>query len=438
MALSNDALPSLGDLSNEQLGQLFRCSATIVQRVKTGLSLVAPEPRKPGRRTILSEEDEHSLVECVKARSSRSHWVSMREFKFKVVEMLEEKNIEKYPSRHFYGDLVKRLLGDEYEKKSAETLEPARANVTEEDVKRYFEILQEEELEHAHPDLIINVDETGFGSSRSGRLKPTKVIVPKTAQGRLFVGSDKEYHYISAICGVTAGGKLLPPAVITKRKTLPEDVWHLPIGQRTRIFCSEKAFVTRRIFQTYIRETLLPYIQRTREKLGDNDLRAYVIWDGHSSHYDDITGAVAAVNGVSIIALPPHGSHLTQPLDREFFLKVKQFYSFYTLRSDISKISATILRVMQSIFSAGIPPIIINSWAMTGIVPIVRNGCVARIELSPPQFTLPQRNENGEQESARQSRRRVDTTGPGLLNADQQLFLEANVCPFCMRPLAGE
>ena len=222
------------------------------------------------------------------------------------------------------------------------------------------------------------------------------------------------------------------------RKTLPEDVWHLPIGQRTRIFCSEKAFVTRRIFQTYIRETLLPYIQRTREKLGDNDLRAYVIWDGHSSHYDDITGAVAAVNGVSIIALPPHGSHLTQPLDREFFLKVKQFDSFYTLRSDISKISATILRVMQSIFSAGIPPIIINSWAMTGIVPIVRNGCVARIELSPPQFTLPQRNENGEQESARQSRRRVDTTGPGLLNADQQLFLEANVCPFCIRPLAGE
>lgn len=50
----------------------------------------------------------------------------------------------------------------------------------------------------------------------------------------------------------------------------------------------------------------------------NKEMRAYLIWDGHSSHSDKITGSLAAVKGISVISIPLHSSHLTQPLDREW------------------------------------------------------------------------------------------------------------------------
>ena len=434
-ALVSGEVAALDVLTNEQLGAIFRCSATIPQRVRSAPREPSQEPRKGGRPSILGAEEEARLVEWVRSRSSVGRWVSMREFKLRVIEVLEDRHVETFPSRHFYGDLVQRLLGDEFEKRAAETLEVERSEVTEQDLTRYFDVLRGERLEQIHPDLLINIDETGFGGSRSGRLKPTKVIVPKTIDGRIFVGAEKTGHYISAICAITAGGQLLPPALITKRKTLPDDLWTLPLGSKTRIYSSEKAFVTRRIFQSYLRDTVIPYIDEVRERIQKPDMKAYLIWDGHSSHYDDLTGSFAALNNVSVISIPPHSSHLTQPLDREFFLKVKKFYSFYTARSDLPKISGRILRVIQSLFSAATLPTIVTSWAMTGIVPIIINGSVSHVALSPRNITLPTRVPVGEQDERGRSRRRVAYSGPGVLNEDQQMFFEANVCPFCMAPL---
>ena len=408
-----------------------------MQKVRSECREQPETPRKGGRPSILGPEEETRLSEWVRSRSAAGRWVSMPEFKRCVAEILEEKNVHTFPSRHFYGDLVQRLFGDEFEKRAAETIELDRSEVTEEDLTQYFNTLREERLEEASPELLINIDETGFGGSRSGRLKPTKVIVPKSVSGRLFVGAEKVGHYISAICAVTAAGHLLPPALITKRKTLPEGISGLPIGDKTRIYSSEKAFVTRRIFLTYLRETAIPYINEVRERMQNKEMRAYIIWDGHSSHYDEITGSFAAVNGISVISIPFHSSHLTQPLDREFFLKVTKFYSFYTLRADLPKISATILRVIESLFSAGTLPIIVNSWVMTGVVPVVVDGSVSRVALQQRALVLPSNALPNEQENWRRDRRRNVATGSGLLNADQQMFLEANICPFCMAPLDG-
>lgn len=119
------------------------------------------------------------------------------------------------------------------------------------------------------PDLVINVDETGFGASRSGRLKSTKVIVPCSVEGRIYVGKENEPHYISAICGITPSGRSMPPALVTKRKTIPLDVNNLPIGIETKIYHSEREFVTRRIFQAYLRDVVFQYIEHIRAMIGE-------------------------------------------------------------------------------------------------------------------------------------------------------------------------
>ena len=438
MIVSERPIPALAALSNEQLGALFKCSATIAQRVKSEALTPRSSPARIGRPTLLSQGDEEELAQWVRDRSSRRDWVSVREFKERVVHILEDQGATNYPSRSFYGDLMERLLGADYEKRSAETVDLARSQVTQQDVNQYFDVLRRESLVDVHPNLIINIDETGFGASSSGRLRATKVIVPRSVDGRLFVGKKSESHYISAIAGITAGGEMLPPALITKRKTMPIGIDNLPIGGETRLYSSEKAFITRKIFQSYLTDIVLPFVNKVREQIGNHDMKAVILMDGHSSHYDQLTGAFAAIHGICLIAIPPHSSHLLQPLDRQFFKKCKQLYAFYTLRKDLDKVLAVILRVMQSLMSSATKPVIVTSWAMAGITPIVVGKEVARVELHPENIVeLPDARNIGLQGRTRTTQR-MEQLGYGLLNEDEQLFLEANTCPFCMAPLSED
>lgn len=430
-----NAVPNLMELPNADLGEIFRCSPTIAQRVKnTPTNRDTPSlPR--GRPKILTNEEEGEIITWVQERTSRRQWVTLSELKKRIVQLLEDRNVSDYPSRSFYGDLIKRLFRGEYEKRVAETVEQARSEVTQTDLERYFSVLHREGLTDVKPDLVINIDETGFGASRSGRLKSTKVIVPCSVEGRLYVGKENEPHYISAICAISAGGRNLPPALITKRKTMHLDVNDLPIGADTRIYHSEKAFVTRKIFQAYLGEVVFKYIESVRAEIRDPDARAVIIWDGHTSHYDALTGSFAAIHNVNLIAIPPHSSHLLQPLDRQYFKKVKQFYSFYSLSKELPKICAAILRVSESISSAGIKPVIVASWRMTGIIPVVENREVVRLILEPKALGVLPEGPEAEGETRRRVTQRVNDAQYGFLNETEVEFLEAGVCPFCMAPL---
>ena len=432
---AHEKLAELMTLTNVELAGIFMCSPTIPQRVKNAGAEGVHAALQPGRPKILTDEEEAQISAWIRERSSRRQWVTLSELKRHVVQLLEDRNVGEYPSRSFYGDLIKRLFSGEYEKRVAETVEQARSEVTQTDIEEYFAVLQRCGLTGVKPDLIINVDETGFGASRSGRLKSTKVIVPCSVEGRIYVGKENEPHYISAICGITASGRNLPPALITKRKTLPVEVNSLPIGADTRIYHSERAFVTRRIFQAYLQDVVFQYIEHVREAIGDRDARAVIIWDGHTSHYDALTGSSAAFHNVDLISIPPHSSHLLQALDRQYFKKVKQFYAFYSLSRDMPKICASILRVYESISSAGIMPVIIQSWRMTGIIPVVERGSVVGITLEPRALGVVDDEPTIAAQRQQRATRRVDHAPYGLLNETEIEFLEAHVCPFCMAPL---
>ena len=188
----------------------------------------------------------------------------------------------------------------------------------------------------------------------------------------------------------------------------------------------------------YLSETVVPYVNSLRQELQNLDLPAVIIWDCHASHFDPLTAAFAAQNGITLLAIPPHSSHLVQPIDRQFFKKVKQFYSFYTPRPDLDKIAATILRVVQSIESAAVMSVIVKSWEMAGIRAIVENREVVRVVVDPSKVVddEPEVEEMPAHQGARTTRP-TDACHFGVLNEDEQMFLEAGLCPFCQTPLAA-
>ena len=431
-------LEGLFCLTNEQLGRIFKCSPTVVHRVKNESPAPEPVPKKVGRPTVLLAEEEAEIIQWIIARTRERRWVSQSELKQRVVQFLEDRNAQEYPSRQFYRDFVERAFRGEFTTKVAETLDNLRAEVSTDDLQRYFDELVRLDVSDVNPRLLMNIDETGFGQSKSGRLKSTKVLVPKSVTGRLAVGRPSESHFVSAICTITASGECLAPGLVIKRKTVPVGVDTLPIGENIKIYSAEKAFVTRRIFQAYLAETVVPYVDAVRRDLGDDHARAMILWDGHPSHFDQLTAAYAAQHGVTLVAIPPHASHLVQPLDRQFFKKVKQLYSFYTPRSDLEKITATILRVVQSIQSASSMSVIVGSWQMAGLRPVIENREVVRVEVDSRRVLYEDEGQEDCLAPRGRATRPTDNPNFGVLNEDEQMFLEGGLCPFCMAPLHAE
>ena len=52
-----------------------------------------------------------------------------------------------------------------------------------------------------------------------------------------------------------------------------------------------------------------------------------LLLDGHSSHYEPDTISFAAAQGVIVLCLPPHTTHVSQPLDVSFFKPLKSYWS---------------------------------------------------------------------------------------------------------------
>lgn len=125
------------------------------------------------------------------------------------------------------------------------------------------------------------------------------------------MGCETQRVFIGAIATVTASGEALKPALIIHRATLDHDFDTLPVDKQVVVYQTEKAFVTHHVFAHYIREVLLPYIERQRAAKGREDAKAMLLFDGHV-----MLRTVCASRNVEILCLPPHSSPaaITRPV----------------------------------------------------------------------------------------------------------------------------
>jgi len=86
---------------------------------------------------------------------------------------------------------------------------------------------------------------------------------------------------------------------------------------------SESGFVKRDLFETYITEHFAKYAGIEK---GSNRPTTLILYDGHKSHISLTLTQWAREHSVVLFVLPPHSSHLTQPLDVAVFGPMKQYY----------------------------------------------------------------------------------------------------------------
>ena len=122
------------------------------------------------------------------------------------ITLVESNQSRFVPQNQVYYDLLERLSAGELTVRTASALEPARYNVTPDVIRQHFDTLERLGIQDFDPRLVINIDETGFGQSKSGRQKPPKVIVPVSFQGSPIYKEQEEKRYVSCIAATTLSG----------------------------------------------------------------------------------------------------------------------------------------------------------------------------------------------------------------------------------------
>ena len=115
-----------------------------------------------------------------------------------------------------------------------------------------------------------------------------------------------------------AAGSVIPPMVIFEgQKFNPE--WSNDEVPDTLYGMSEKGWTDQEMFFFWMTELFVKHIPPARPVL--------LLVDGHSSHYEPDTIRAAAEQGVIVFCLPPHCTHIAQPLDVSFFRPLKVYWS---------------------------------------------------------------------------------------------------------------
>ena len=95
--------------------------------------------------------------------------------------------------------------------------------------------------------------------------------------------------------------------------------WTLGEVPDTLYGLSEKGWTDMELFGYWMDTLFLPNIPPARSVL--------LLLDGHSLHYEPDTIHLAANQGVIVLYLPPHTTHVSQPLDVSFFRPLKVYWS---------------------------------------------------------------------------------------------------------------
>ena len=252
-------------------------------------------------------------------------------------------------------------------------------------VKRWFDAIATKVQEHTYePSNIWNMDESGFNIGES---QSTKVLVSidKQQKNKRVVGKQE---WVTVIEAINAAGEALPSMIIWKGKHLnsgwlpaetPKD-WHFGT--------SENGWTSNELELRWLMEVFEPQIRKT----ASNKQRLLII-DGHGSHIQAKFIAHCMENGIDLLVMPPHCSHLLQPLDVGVFAAFKRAHSVEM--DSVSRLSTQRIsrhEWLQMFIRARVKAVttsnILAGWRGAGLIPFNPSKVLKNLPSQPP---LPQR-----------------------------------------------
>ena len=269
---------------------------------------------RSGPPKYLSDYEEEELVNFL-VESARIGYARSKKQVLAIVQgVVAKKGLNVVVSIGWWGSFQRRH--SDVTIRSAERLSYARAvSSSPEIVDHYYDVLEQTLVDNelqSSPSQVFNMDETGM---------PLEPDLPLVIAGKgekhvsCITTGNKAQVTVAAACN--AAGYVIPPMVIFDRKTLKPE---MTIGEipGTMYGLSNSGWMDTDLFHLWFTHHFLAHAPPVRPLL--------LLLDGHSSHYSPETIRRAAEEEVILFCLPPHTTHLTQPLDKGCFGPLKSYW----------------------------------------------------------------------------------------------------------------
>lgn len=278
-----------------------------------------------GPATILSKNEENLLVQWLFKMSDCHFPVTKDHLLDSVQKMIQQKNLESCPfkdnrpGKKWFTSFLKRH--PEISERTAQNLTKARDDVSEDDLREWFETnkkyIEESGLLDVlnDPTRIFNTDESAFYLQP----KAGKVLVRKGEKNVYSSAGDEKENLTVFLTGNTAG-TLAPPMIVFPYERLPTLIVN-SVPQAWSIGRSETGWMCARTFFEYITNVFNPWL----EKHGVPKPVLFFL-DGHRSHMTLHLAEFCKENGIEIIALYPNSTHLLQRMDVAVIRPLKIFW----------------------------------------------------------------------------------------------------------------
>lgn len=171
------------------------------------------------------------------------------------------------------------------------------------------EIIRELKLE-GKPSRIFNCDETSFCHDPS----KTKIVGAIGVQSQRKTSSSGRENTTALLC-CSADGRMLPLLCVFKGKYVMENWVDKDTATQTAVAATERGWMETTLFYNWFKDLFLKNIGEERPVL--------LIYDGHVTHISTNLIRLAQEKEVTIMKLPPHTTHLLQPLDVAVFRSLK-------------------------------------------------------------------------------------------------------------------
>ena len=286
-----------------------------------------------GQRPLLTPADEYSLVEYLLYSASHGFPLTKPQVLAHALAI--------YNLRH--QDAPKTVLGQTWwinfrerhhhrlTARTPDIIDRGRASCAKRGaIEEYFRLLTTTLEEHGlreKPRQIYNCDETGFQLDSARR----QVIVPRGTKHAYRQAQGTRDH-ITVLACLNAAGEDIPPFVIYKGG--------YPGGSYNRVGVpdalygkSPAGYIDSELFRKWFVGHFLKFTAQERPLL--------LVLDGHRSHLDPELVRAAQREGVILLCLRPHTSHILQPLNVSFFGPLKADFS--AVAGDLSTVSHSFL-----------------------------------------------------------------------------------------------
>lgn len=339
----------------------------------------------------LTPEQEESIVEWILYEDDRGYPPSHARAREAATTVLHlQKDFEPL-GRRWIPTFIQRnprvasVIGRKIEAKRATA-------ATAEQIRVFLELFHDTRTRlNVHLEDIWNMDETGIGL---GVCTNSRVLA-SSRKKKASRSSPENREWVSVIEAASATGQRLRPVVIFKGRYI-QTTW-FPSESVPNWFytTSENGWTSNKIGVEWLRQIYIP------DSITHPERYRLLILDGHGSHIDIEFMLLCRQHRIHLLFIPPHSSHVLQPLDLAPFLVIKTKYRFQIRELAALDDAAPVKkeRFISSYHQArdqGLSPRVIRAgWKASGISPynpqkVLESSQVINQPSTPPPSLPPQ------------------------------------------------